>query len=460
MPIFAHIETEYNLQLEDRTRLDASKSHTTLNQPPFTTLTIQPGLDTVPYNVYNSDKNKRYLDWEFSTWNIDIDSSNNKLDFKENAGALVATLASGTYTLYQLATQIQTQLNASTTQPLVYTVSINIDNDIIISSTGTFSLLIATGANRLVSIYNNLFFGSEDLTGASSYTSETIQYLQKKIICYAGEDTYQIQKVNCGADVSGSLNSKYFVIYANADALKFYCWYNVSAGGVDPALPGFTGIEVIINTNDTSTAVATATASAIDGSASFSATSSTNAVTFTHVTANWNTPAQEGLGTGFTFLILTQGEAQDIEFTYLHVYSVNGDYLFSNDPDLMQFEPDIRKWISDGRNSFLNIHRQAQKHILEWLDREGYTNTSGDIYTKYDFLNISEVFEWSRFVALRMIFEGIKSSKDDVFEQKKKDYSDREVAARDRAILRIRITPTNTMTTPLQINNSTSLFRS
>lgn len=459
MPIFAHIECEAEIQLDDRIRLDASKTHVTRNQPAISKLQIQPGLDEAQYSVYDSVVSKRYLDWEFSSWTIDVDATNNKIDFNEGGSDLAATLSGGTYNISQLATEIQTQLNASTTAPLTYTVSVIGQDQIKIQATGLFSLLIKTGTNKAKNILRQLSFGTDDLDGELSYTGNTVEYLTKKITTIAGENVYQVQKVTCVADVSGSLNSKYFILYGTGDTDKFYIWYNVSGGGVDPSLSGFTGLSVAISTNDTASTIATATASVINATTQFDAAAVGSIITITHTTYDWNTAALEGLGTGFTFSVFTQGQQEDSESTYTKVYSIDGDYLFSDDSDLMQFEPDIRKWVQDGRNSFINVHRQAQKHILEWLDRQGYTNSDNEKYTKFDFLDVSEVKEWSRFIVLRMIFEGIKNSQDDLFKQKTQIYSDKEMAARDRMVLRIRKSSTDTTTSNINVNHSVSLIR-
>lgn len=458
MPIFAHIETEAQLQINDRTRLDASKSHTSLNQPAFTMLTIQPGSDAIPISVYSSDKNRRYLDWEFSSWSMDIDSTNNKIDFKESAGDLVATIPDGTYTLSALAAEISTQMDAAIGSLNTYTTSVNADNELTITSSASFSLLNGTGVNKNVSLLRQLYFGLEDLEDDTSYESGVVESLQKKIICYAGENKYQVQTITCVADVSDSLNSKYFFIYGDEDALKYYVWYDTGAG-VDPLITGYTGVQVVISTNDTATAVATATATQLNLLAEFSASSNLAEVAVTNATYGWNSPAAEGLGTGFTFEVDTQGEAQDSDSTYINIYSVEGDYLYSNDQELVQFEPDIRRWIPEGRNSFLNVHRQAQREILDYLDRNGFTDINGNKYNKFDLLDRSDVNEWSRYAALRMIFEGITVSREDVYNSKRQIYDGKEANARNRMTLSLDKTKTKTKTkTPL--NHSVGLFRS
>lgn len=85
--------------------------------------------------------------------------------------------------------------------------------------------------------------------------------------------SWEIEQQTCVetvADVSSSLNNKYFTIRSSADA-KFHVWYNVAAAGVDPAPANSTGIPVAISANASASAVATATQVAVDANANFKA---------------------------------------------------------------------------------------------------------------------------------------------------------------------------------------------
>lgn len=123
-----------------------------------------------------------------------------------------------------------------------------------------------------------------------------------------------------------------------------------------------------------------------------------------------------------TARVSASGASADITGT-ISVVSVAADKLFSTDADLKLHEPDILNWVSPGRNSFLNIHRRAQKLILEELRREGYVDTSGDPYTKAAFVDVEEVKQWSTMWVLQLIFEGISNATDDVFHEKSVRYS-------------------------------------
>lgn len=128
------------------------------------------------------------------------------------------------------------------------------------------------------------------------------------IIVNVGEGTAEVSSVTCVADVSSSLNNKYFLLNSAYDRRKYYVWYSVDDAGVDPAVSGRTGVKVDIAENATATAVATATKNALDALADFVATSLAAVVT---VTAAAGGPADDVVDgtapTGFTLSVTTQG---------------------------------------------------------------------------------------------------------------------------------------------------------
>jgi len=182
--IFADLEMENAVQLLDKTRFSAVKSFVAKGTTAITTLTIKAGADGSATSVYDStDQNQWYLDWKFTSLTLDIDATNNKIDFSEGGSVLVATLTSGSYTLSQLATEVQTQLDSAGS--LTYTCSYDADDKLTISATGGFNLLGKTGENVSVSILANLGF-EDDQTGKSTYTAKRTEYLVKKITAVAG----------------------------------------------------------------------------------------------------------------------------------------------------------------------------------------------------------------------------------------------------------------------------------
>jgi hypothetical protein len=95
-----------------------------------------------------------------------------------------------------------------------------------------------------------------------------------------GKDVKQEFCITTKADVSSSLNNKYFVVHKANDNAKHYFWFDVGGAGVDPAVPNSVGHTIAISANDSASAVATAVASALAGVATLiqSATASSNEV--------------------------------------------------------------------------------------------------------------------------------------------------------------------------------------
>ena len=123
------------------------------------------------------------------------------------------------------------------------------------------------------------------------------------------------------ADVAGSLNNKY-VLFTTIDSLGVstnrYAWFNVSAGGTDPALAGKTGHMVAISTGDTADAVAAALQLVLTALADLNATVLTNVVTATMANPGQVTDAASG-NSGFATAMVTQGNGLDVlTFTAKH----------------------------------------------------------------------------------------------------------------------------------------------
>lgn len=134
---------------------------------------------------------------------------------------------------------------------------------------------------------------------------------------------------------------------------------------------------------------------------------------------------------------VTNGTQTDTKYFYINTFSEDGDYLFNTDQDIIAHEPDVMKWVVDGRSSFKDVYRRSQRIIIAWLDEKGYVNQYQNKYDKWDIIDIEEVRQWSTYMSLRLIFQGISNSVDDVFSVKAKNYSLLEEGARQRAILRL-----------------------
>ncbi len=126
---------------------------------------------------------------------------------------------------------------------------------------------------------------------------------QQSITCIdAGYGAPQIVTVVMNDDVSGNLNNTYWLIYSTHDANAYYVWYDVDNTGVNPSLPGKTGIEVDISEDDTAEDIATATIAAMSAAASavFTFDQDTSTIIVYNQTAGTASPAEDGaVPTGF-----------------------------------------------------------------------------------------------------------------------------------------------------------------
>lgn len=198
MALFAHLDLEKAVQVNDRTRFFGGKSFVTKGATAISTMTIKPGADGSAISVYDADTDERYLDWQFSAFEIDIDSTNNKLDFDEGGSELTATLSSGTYTLSELATELKTQLDAA--GAATYTVSVSSDDKITIAATSAFSLLPQTGTNGLVSVLPLIGFkpkpgfGDNEYSSKTSVTGKRVRHLPRAVTIEIGDGTTTASK--------------------------------------------------------------------------------------------------------------------------------------------------------------------------------------------------------------------------------------------------------------------------
>jgi len=122
-------------------------------------------------------------------------------------------------------------------------------------------------------------------------------------------------QLTCVADVSSSLNNKWFKIY-KPDTTWKHVWFNVGGAGLDPAPAGSAGdIEVAISANALASAVATATAAAVDLEADWKSTADGANVLITAVDVGQCESFVDGTAaTGFTFTQCQDGGDLDLGF--------------------------------------------------------------------------------------------------------------------------------------------------
>lgn len=119
------------------------------------------------------------------------------------------------------------------------------------------------------------------------------------------------------------------------------------------------------------------------------------------------------------------------------------DVLFSDDSDLISYEPDIEKYLRSGKSSFMNFHRKAQDIIISYLDEQKIWKNDNSRIRKQDIADITDTEvkdqfrQWSTYQTLLLIFESIKVSNTDIFDTKKENYKDLRNGARKRSALRL-----------------------
>lgn len=156
--------------------------------------------------------------------------------------------------------------------------------------------------------------------------------------------------------------------------------------------------------------------------------------------SNWYLDWQYSASGNHTISVIIEAGAASAsaEFTKtITAVTSSSDNLFSTDEDLALHEPDILKYVPDGKSSFLNIHRRAQTLMIDWLNRQGFVDNDGAPLTKTAIVTTSEVRQWSAFLTLKLIFEGLSNAIDDIFAQKAKKYHREMVASRKRALVRL-----------------------
>jgi hypothetical protein len=196
----------------------------------------------------------------------------------------------------------------------------------------------------------------------------------------------EVSQVQTIADVSGSLDGKYFNIYSYTSG-HFYVWMNVDGGGNDPS-PGGSGIPVPISSNDSANTIAAAINSAINGDGSFSSTVSTNTVVITNNDYG-NVTNSADVDTGFTITTVAQGNSLDgaVDGTYFYAYDTAGGspsyYVWMNldgsgsDPGAGDIGIQVNVTTGDSANTIA----EAIKNALNGVGANWSASRTGNVIT-------------------------------------------------------------------------------
>lgn len=137
-------------------------------------------------------------------------------------------------------------------------------------------------------------------------------------------------------------------------------------------------------------------------------------------------------------LRVTQADTTVTSFTLgVTAVTVATDNLFSDDDDLKSIQFDIMNWLPAGRSSWVFMHREAQKQILDYLNNTLITNADGARVTKAQIVDIQEVNDWSKFLVMGLIMQSISNQSDDIFKQKADYYQILSDKAKAKAVLRL-----------------------
>lgn len=103
----------------------------------------------------------------------------------------------------------------------------------------------------------------------------------------------------------------------------------------------------------------------------------------------------------------------------LTILSEADDVLFSDDSDIFAEEPTAYTILPESRSTFLHVHREAQKQIMAAISKR---DTSGTWAEPSSIVDKREVRDWSKYLALQIIYQGSINEPDDVYAVKAATY--------------------------------------
>ena len=100
--------------------------------------------------------------------------------------------------------------------------------------------------------------------------------------------------------------------------------------------------------------------------------------------------------------------------------------LFTKDSELVAHEQDIMKWLPAGRSTWNWVFRRVQQRIMNEIDKQRIFDAEKNKLTIAAVVDISELRDWSIYMSLAMIFQGLSNQTDDVFSVKAKFYEKKQ----------------------------------
>lgn len=218
----------------------------------------------------------------------------------------------------------------------------------------------------------------------SSYSRVSLTYNASgsvtRAVFYEGTQALSTEIITV-PDVSGSLNNTYFTLNSEGNESKYHVWFNVSSGGTDPAPAGSTGIEIPIETNDSSSIVAMAIDLCLKNLSDFKIQRINNNIKITN-TRKGTADVVTDSGTNFIITTLQSGsekilKAIDIPYNGVvrYLYNTQEKKFEVESVQGLQVEVDA----ADGDNIAISRHEEYRN--LVFSDTKLDTDLSTTLYT-------------------------------------------------------------------------------
>jgi hypothetical protein len=217
----------------------------------------------------------------------------------------VASTGSGNDTSYAVTDGVV--LSVTNTVGTTWTITYTASGSLAEGTTATTTLTVSRASSVIVlkdywyldgdSVKQQALLGGTDDFKLYSYTSSGRRT--------EVEGQPQTWTVVCGAAATLTTGD-YFTFYSANDGVSYYAWYDIDAGGGDPAPGGKTAVPIEILSTDTAAQVATKTQLALDALSTYVATVDTATVTAVAASPGITTSPAD-VNTGFTIAVTETG---------------------------------------------------------------------------------------------------------------------------------------------------------
>lgn len=181
-------------------------------------------------------------------------------------------------------------------------------------------------ANAIISKMHTTIDADSEFIVVSNEYGLTISSVQVGLKSLSRDINTQLTIQNTRGRNAAPLNNRYFLLNSANDAIQYYVWYNISGAGVDPALAGKTGIQVISITGDSEYTIAENTANAIEATTDFTCTVLDNKILVNNVLIGPSTNASD-VSTGFYIATQLKGALRSLIATVVLTYNASSELI-------------------------------------------------------------------------------------------------------------------------------------